>query len=382
MLDLFAHEVRTRIPAEYHWRGRVAGNLVSQLATPSTDRSIRFIERRIRERRIYVGDPGDGEKIALLPRSLQKPKDCARAIVVGEVAAYGDIEGALRRDGARWHGSRPQAPGKVTAAACADIHRDIRATWNDALRLMPEKYDEDELVSPGFRPPQIGAIHAVKAHWIVSNEPATLVMPTGSGKTETMLAVLVSEPIERLLVVVPSDALRTQVAGKFADFGVLKLTGSLSEDAAYPMVAVMKKAPASVAEAEELFLRAHLFVDEAHHIGADTWKALKGRFTQKKRSILQFTATPYRNDNRRVDGKFIFAYPLRRAQEDKLFTKVNYEPVFETRQDRGTWNHLPPRPHPDRACRIRARRKPSRGTGHVRSRCRPTAFGGLASSTE
>ena len=228
------------------------------------------------------------------------------------------------------------------------------------MRLVPEKYDEDELVSPGFRPPQIGAVHAVKAHWIVSNEPATLVMPTGSGKTETMLAVLVSEPIERLLVVVPTDALRTQVAGKFADFGVLKRTGCLSEDAAYPMVAVMKKAPASVAEAEDLFLRAqvvvttmtsmtrmgaeiqarvaelvtHLFVDEAHHIGADTWKALKWRFTQNKRSILQFTATPYRNDNRRVDGKFIFAYPLRRAQEDKLFTKVNYEPVFETRQDR------------------------------------------------
>ncbi|WP_438345905.1 DEAD/DEAH box helicase [Methylorubrum populi] len=360
MLDLFAHEVTARLPAEYHWRGRVAGNLVSQLAVPSTDRSIRFIERRVRERRIYVGDPGDGEKIALLPRSLQKPKDCARAVVVGGIAAYGDIEGALKGDGARWHGSRPQAPGKVTAAVCADIHRDIRATWNDALRLLPEKYDEDGLVSPGFRPPQIGAIHAVKAHWIVSNEPATLVMPTGSGKTETMLAVLISEPIERLLVVVPTDALRTQVAGKFADFGVLKRTGCLSEDAAYPMVAVMKKAPASVAEAEELFLRAqvvvttmasmtrmgteiqarvaelvtHLFVDEAHHIGADTWKALKGRFTQKKRSILQFTATPYRNDNRRVDGKFIFAYPLRRAQEDRLFTKVNYEPVFETKQDR------------------------------------------------
>ncbi|MDF2602467.1 MAG: hypothetical protein K0Q54_5290, partial [Methylobacterium brachiatum] len=192
MLDLFAHEVTTRLPAEYHWRGRVAGNLVSQLAVPSTNRSIRFIERRVRERRIYVGDPGDGEKIALLPRSLQKPKDCARAVVVGDIVAYGDIEGALKRDGARWHGSRPQAPGKVTAAACADIHRDIRATWNDALRLLPEKYDEDGLVSPGFRPPQIGAIHAVKAHWIVSNEPATLVMPTGSGKTETMLAVLVS----------------------------------------------------------------------------------------------------------------------------------------------------------------------------------------------
>ncbi|MGW5841075.1 DEAD/DEAH box helicase [Methylorubrum extorquens] len=360
MLDLFAHDVDARLPAEYILRGRVSGNLVSQLRAPPFACSMRCVMRQVRGRCIYVGDASNGQRIALLPRSLQKPKDCARGVVVGDITGYGEIEGALRRAGARWHGARPQDPSKLTAAACGDIHRAIRESWVDALRLVPEKYDGDELVSPGFRPPQIGAIHAVKAHWIVTNEPATLVMPTGSGKTETMLALLVSEPIERLLVVVPTDALRTQVAGKFADFGVLKQTGCLGEDAAYPLVSVMKKAPATIADAEALFLRAqvvvttmasmsrldpdiqarvaelvtHLFVDEAHHIGADTWKALKGRFTQKKRSILQFTATPYRNDNRRVDGKFIFAYPLRRAQADRLFTKVNYEPVFEKSRDR------------------------------------------------
>ncbi|MDX2388320.1 hypothetical protein GHK29_34085 [Sinorhizobium medicae] len=34
----------------------------------------------------------------------------------------------------------------------------------------------------------------------------------------------------------------------------------------------------------------HLFVDEAHHIAAKTWRALKQRFGQ--RPVLQFTATP------------------------------------------------------------------------------------------
>ena len=43
--------------------------------------------------------------------------------------------------------------------------------------------------------------------------------------------------------------------------------------------------------------------------------------------ILQFTATPYRLDGRRVDGKFIYVYPLRRAQEEKLFTSIHYLPV-------------------------------------------------------
>ncbi len=75
----------------------------------------------------------------------------------------------------------------------------------------------------------------------------------------------------------------------------------------------------------------HLFVDEAHHIGADTWRSFKLRFGSKP--ILQFTATPFRNDRKRVDGKFIYVYPLRRAQEDKLFKPIKYIPVHGFSED-------------------------------------------------
>ena len=46
------------------------------------------------------------------------------------------------------------------------------------------------------------------------DEPMTVVMPTGTGKTETMLAVFAADP-KRTLVMVPSDALRQQIAAKF-----------------------------------------------------------------------------------------------------------------------------------------------------------------------
>ncbi len=55
----------------------------------------------------------------------------------------------------------------------------------------------------GFVPRRSALSHAIKAHWVISDAPATLVMPTGTGKTETMLGVLVSEEIAKLLVVVP-----------------------------------------------------------------------------------------------------------------------------------------------------------------------------------
>ena len=50
-------------------------------------------------------------------------------------------------------------------------------------------------------------------------------MPTGTGKTETMLSILVSMNCEKLLVIVPTDALRTQLAEKFLTLGVLKPPG-------------------------------------------------------------------------------------------------------------------------------------------------------------
>jgi superfamily II DNA or RNA helicase len=73
----------------------------------------------------------------------------------------------------------------------------------------------------GLRRPQIGALHAALAHATRSTDPATIVMPTGTGKTETMLALNANQRFERLLVVVPTDALREQIAGKFETFGVL-----------------------------------------------------------------------------------------------------------------------------------------------------------------
>ena len=74
-----------------------------------------------------------------------------------------------------------------------------------------------------LRTPQIGALHAISAHFAVGTEfdAATIVLPTGTGKTETMLATQVYRRLPRTLVLVPSDTLRTQISGKFATLGVL-----------------------------------------------------------------------------------------------------------------------------------------------------------------
>jgi superfamily II DNA or RNA helicase len=266
----------------------------------------------------------------------------------------------LGRPSVRWIKPDALDPKEVALAEFDRRHREIRASWQDAFALREERYEEDTLVERGFRSPQIGALHAIAAHWVVSDAPATLVMPTGTGKTETMLGALVSTGVDKLLIVVPSDQLRSQIADKFVKLGVLRSFGLLAASAHFPIVAALKHAPTTPEEVDEVFGRAQvivatmqllsrlsnelkervakhvtdLFVDEAHHIAAATWKAFKTHFVRHKRRVLQFTATPYRNDNRRVDGKFIFVYPLRRAREQKLFRPVHYVPVTEAAGDR------------------------------------------------
>lgn len=95
-----------------------------------------------------------------------------------------------------------------------------RETWLNGFRYVGE--DEAGEGRIGLRRPQLGALHAIHAHWSTSNDVATVVMPTGTGKTETMLATLVSARCKRVLVLVPTDALRTQIAQKFFTMGILK----------------------------------------------------------------------------------------------------------------------------------------------------------------
>jgi superfamily II DNA or RNA helicase len=256
---------------------------------------------------------------------------------------------------ATWLKHPAQAIGRVF-----DYERslnEVRESWTGCFSYIQEATAE---ARKGLRTPQIGAIHAVHAHWTASSDPATVVMPTGTGKTEVMLSVLVSARCAKVLVIVPTDALRTQISEKFLTLGVLKEPGFpvLLERAKHPIVGVLQHIPRNVADVDEIFGRchvivttssiagqcdetvqarmvqhcSHLFIDEAHHAEAPTWSAFKERF--KERRILQFTATPFREDGRPLDGKIIYAYPLRKAQEEEYFKPIHFRQVVEFNQKR------------------------------------------------
>lgn len=102
------------------------------------------------------------------------------------------------------------------------------------------RFVEETAITKGLWAPQLGALHAILAHRSMETaEPITIVMPTGTGKTETMLATYCYSP-RRTLVIVPSDALRTQIARKFTTLGVLPAVGAVTGDFRCPVVLVLR----------------------------------------------------------------------------------------------------------------------------------------------
>ncbi|WP_370516364.1 DEAD/DEAH box helicase [Herbaspirillum sp. CAH-3] len=71
----------------------------------------------------------------------------------------------------------------------------------------------------------------------------------------------------------------------------------------------------------------HLFIDEAHHAEAKTWRNFRENFEDKL--VLQFTATPFREDGQKLDGKFIYIYSLKAAQEENYFKPIRFHPISE-----------------------------------------------------
>lgn len=202
--------------------------------------------------------------------------------------------------------------------------------------------------APGLRRAQLGAIHAVLAEQATGRKGAvTVVMPTGTGKTDAMVALFAHQP-HRLLVLVPSDALREQTVARFLRLGVLKEVGALPADLPFPVVGEVNHAFKTDEEVDAFAARcnvivatvgslqaAHpelrarlaaacdvLFVDEAHHVAATTWSAVRDAFAG--RPVVQFTATPFRRDGARLGGRIVYDYPLSQAQADGIFAPIDY----------------------------------------------------------
>jgi len=271
-----------------------------------------------------------------------------------------NVDGVVRKmpDGSRkwiFHKALKRLEDKIAADGLGQVSEAGIQSWAGRFTYKAEGQGEDDF---GLRPPQLGALFSVGAHWSLSSQTATVVMPTGTGKTETMLAVLTAHQLEKVIIAVPGKALRSQTSDKFIELGLLRFLNVIENGVENPVVGTITKRPKSKDDlqifkdcnviigtvsslsgdktnnfASEIAKIADvLIVDEAHHVTAGTWTTLREAFATKK--VLQFTATPFRSDGKLVDGTVIYSYPLKSAQDDGYFKPITFEPIHEMDTDK------------------------------------------------
>jgi hypothetical protein len=315
---------RLTLRRQYAVDEQVAGNPIRQLL--HLERFATVAARRVNIRNQPDGfalDIEGGGSTLLLERKPKGDEGFEQVLVCRPGSLSADLAAQPAGLDAAWTVVSKAAPAWHAPGAAAEAARE---SWAGALTFREEGRNAlGEVVAEGLRPPQVGALYAALAHWRGVGDPATVVMPTGTGKTETMLAIMARERMRRLLVVVPSNALRGQIAEKFETFGLLRRLGVLAPSAQYPVVGTLRHRPRTVEEAERLFLRCNvavasmqvlqgcepevqeriaqlcgdLFIDEAHHAPAPTWDAFRKLFlAQPGNRLVSFTATTFRNDGK------------------------------------------------------------------------------------
>ena len=333
------------------WRTRFKHDLLSAawLGTPPriVQGHFQTIPTKATRTECYLFTLLNGEKVLIYTGT--KPSSAKKFSHVVSTSAVSIGEGKIALgDDTKWL-SHPEFIADLEPTV-RDL---VRASWRPGIRYLSE-----EINGEGLRSPQLGALHSIASHWTLGHSPGIIVMPTGTGKTEVMLATTVAAACKCLLVIVPSDALRSQTAAKFETLGILKKFGIIPDEFHFPVVARLHGTPKrpedlklfdaanvivstmqALSNASPSILGSiackcsHIFFDEAHHTPADSWERLKGAFVGKP--ILQFTATPFRRDGKRLDGKILFNYPLAKAQKEGYFKPIRLEEVWEWDDDAG-----------------------------------------------
>ncbi|RQT42392.1 restriction endonuclease subunit R [Burkholderia cepacia] len=226
----------------------------------------------------------------------------------------------------------------------------IYKSWIDNQLKIVEPTDLNN--NRGFRKPQRAALFAALCHLTsVPDRPATIVMPTGTGKTDAIFSLIIAGAFPRTLIIVPSDALRSQTSEKILELKNIRDFRAIDEQTLSPKVFTMNAAlteddlldialsnvvistpnALTLTHGDQLTqlvsLVSHLIVDEAHHVAAKTWRNIKTAF--KGKPCIQFTATPFREDKQTLDGRIIYNYSLKDAQEDGYFQAIEFHPVRE-----------------------------------------------------
>ncbi len=179
----------------------------------------------------------------------------------------------------------------------------------------------------GFRPAQLGAIHAAAAHFFNRSEPGIITMPTGSGKTAVLIAAAYVLRAQRVLIITPSRLVREQIAEEMASLLTLKEIGALPNDHPAPSVFSTKRRVTTATEWEAM---------RGYDVVVGTVQSISPEFESVPEPpadlfdlvLVDEAHHPFRQDQKEIRGRFLFTYDLKDAFDEGIFGEIAYQPVM------------------------------------------------------
>jgi hypothetical protein len=197
---------------------------------------------------------------------------------------------------------------------------------------------------------QHGAVLAGASHFTRRSDAGIVALPTAIGKTLVMQLLPFMLASHRVLVIVPGKLLREQVADQLGDLSLLASLGVLDPGELKPKVHLIEHEMHSDEDWDQMsendFVVATprcisgaitgvspppadlfdtVFVDEAHHATAASWRQLLHSCSAAQQVLL--TATPYRNDETPLPGVLIYDYPMLLAIERGELARLTLEQI-------------------------------------------------------
>ncbi|CAH0122777.1 hypothetical protein PAE9249_05368 [Paenibacillus sp. CECT 9249] len=189
--------------------------------------------------------------------------------------------------------------------------------------------------------PQIVAYYDIYTHFnsSKSNQHAVVVLPTGTGKTGVIALSPFGISEGRVLVITPQLVIKDHVLDSldptnptnfwlnqkvFTGFDQLPVVVEYEKDtrqtdleSANIVILNVHKLQArsrnSLLEKVENDFFDMIIIDEAHHSPAQTWEKALQYFSRAK--VVKVTGTPFRSDNKPIEGHTVIDYKLGRAME-------------------------------------------------------------------
>ena len=215
----------------------------------------------------------------------------------------------------------------------------------------PKSGESDE---EDYRTCQRGAYWALKSHRTAQgDDPAIISLPTGAGKTALMMLAAFEYKADRVLIIAPSDSIRTQLKHKFDTLEGLSKADALSSISSTPDVETLAERPHTESQWDEYIdtdvvvtlpnsisskytrddepdvaappedMFDLVLVDEAHHSSSPAWEDILSGFASTPQLLL--TATPFRRDYDLLPGRLIYHYPVDKARADGIYHQVQLE---------------------------------------------------------